>query len=325
LLALTLLLRIVGERWWIALVVMYLPRWGFALPLPIVAWVVWRWGPRRLLALQLVSVVLLLVPLMGLVVNPTREAQADGPVRVLSYNIDGGRIDAAAVVHQIDQLGPDVVLLQEGDSRRAQPIKDHFGAGWHTHDYDQFFLATRYPIREAWVPPRMPPPPVPRSPRFVRYTLETPLGLIDVVNMHPISPREGLDELRGDEGFTHEVRTGRILRTRAGARIRPNTELRRRQVEAVAGIVRASARPLIVAGDTNLPGLSVFLGMYLGKLQDGFTSVGRGFGYTFPANHPWMRIDRIMASDHLRFTRFETGTEEGSDHLCVFATLAARS
>jgi endonuclease/exonuclease/phosphatase family metal-dependent hydrolase len=54
--------------------------------------------------------------------------------------------------------------------------------------------------------------------------------------------------------------------------------------------------------------------------------VGRGFGYTFPADQwiPWMRIDRILAGPELRFLHFEVGRRRGSDHLAVIADLARR-
>jgi hypothetical protein len=37
--------RCVGERWWVTLAAMYLPRIGFALPLPFVAVAIILWGP----------------------------------------------------------------------------------------------------------------------------------------------------------------------------------------------------------------------------------------------------------------------------------------
>ena len=84
--------------------------------------------------------------------------------------------------------------------------------------------------------------------------------------------------------------------------------------------------PVIIAGDTNLPGLSFVFHRSLSGFQDGFTRAGWGFGYTFPTNHvPWMRIDRVLASDELRFVRFEVGKSLVSDHHCVVADLQRRS
>jgi endonuclease/exonuclease/phosphatase family metal-dependent hydrolase len=58
------------------------------------------------------------------------------------------------------------------------------------------------------------------------------------------------------------------------------------------------------------------------RLHDGFSEAGHGFGYTFPAKHPWMRIDRIMSDDHFRFLSFVVGEKIQSDHMYVIAELA---
>jgi endonuclease/exonuclease/phosphatase (EEP) superfamily protein YafD len=60
----------------------------------------------------------------------------------------------------------------------------------------------------------------------------------------------------------------------------------------------------------------------LSVYQDGFRKAGWGFGYTFPNDRrppPWMRIDRILATDQLRFVRFDVGDSRASDHRCVVA------
>ena len=56
------------------------------------------------------------------------------------------------------------------------------------------------------------------------------------------------------------------------------------------------------------------------RYSDGFRACGVGFGYTFPAKQPWMRIDRVFASSELRFTDFKVGCAS-SDHRCVIAEL----
>src|SRR4051812_7884499 len=69
LLLLVLLLRLVGDDWWVTSVALYLPPLGFALPLPFVALALLLAQRWRLLAAQLVSVWLLLFPLMGLALS----------------------------------------------------------------------------------------------------------------------------------------------------------------------------------------------------------------------------------------------------------------
>jgi endonuclease/exonuclease/phosphatase family metal-dependent hydrolase len=95
-------------------------------------------------------------------------------------------------------------------------------------------------------------------------------------------------------------------------------------VPTALGMARRETVPVIIAGDTNLPQLSATLRNFEG-FQDGFAEAGVGFGYTFPTRRPWMRLDRIYASQQLRFLSFRIGSDAASDHLCVVADIEARS
>ena len=156
---------------------------------------------------------------------------------------------------------------------------------------------------------------------YVHYSLETRVGIVDVFNVHPTSPRAGLEEIRG-HGLRDEVLSGRLFEGRASGPVEWNAFRRRRQVAGIAQRAGRSQNAVIVAGDTNLPGLSWILGEYLGRYGDAFSEAGFGFGYTFPARRPWMRIDRILFSDALRAIECRTGPATPSDHRSVFATLA---
>jgi endonuclease/exonuclease/phosphatase family metal-dependent hydrolase len=81
----------------------------------------------------------------------------------------------------------------------------------------------------------------------------------------------------------------------------------------------AETGPVLIAGDTNLPGLSETLTANLSNFSDGFREAGAGFGYTFPVGHPWMRIDRMFTTKELAFTSFSVGCRWTSDHLCISA------
>jgi endonuclease/exonuclease/phosphatase family metal-dependent hydrolase len=108
----------------------------------------------------------------------------------------------------------------------------------------------------------------------------------------------------------------------AGPSILANARLRALQAEAIAGAAALNSEPVVIAGDTNLPDLSPVFSRHLSRFQDGFVKAGAGFGYTYPNDRrPWMRIDRILATDALRFVKFEVGTSAASDHLCVVADL----
>jgi vancomycin resistance protein VanJ len=321
LLGLALLFRWVGERWWVTLVALYLPRIGFALPLPFLALGLSAFGLRREWWTQVAALALLMFPLMGLELH-RRPANADQPrLRVLSYNVHLGWQGLDKIRDQVDSMKPDLVAFQEVGEQVVRYFRPHF-AGWHVHVTSQFLFASRFPIRDVYLPPKLAGTPE-RSPRWVRYTIETSSGLIDFYNVHPLSPREGLEDLRG-QGLRSELRSGHFFVGPGPRRVEVNTDVRVRQVADFAGHAARRTHPVLIAGDTNLPGLSWALGYYLGDFIDGFSAAGFGFGYTFPAHHPWMRIDRIFASPDFRFLTFSVGRLRGSDHLCVVADLQRR-
>jgi hypothetical protein len=314
-----LAMRFVGESFWATTVLLYVPRRYFAWPLPVVVLALVVVGPRALLATQLASVALLLFPLGGLVISSPPEASGGPRVRLLSYNGAFGHYGVDRICPEVEAQGPAVLAVQAYAPRLLAPLRECL-AGYQVHISSQFLLASRYPIVDVEVPP-----PLSRgvSANFVRYTLETPLGLIDLFSTHPISPRDGIDRFRGAKSGPPAV-DERLLSDEAQAPVRENTQRRHDQIAALSAAARVAEHPVIILGDTNLPGLSHVLATYLGHYQDGFDAVGRGFGYTFPAGRAWMRIDRIMAGPELRFVRFEVGHRTETTHLCVSADVEKR-
>lgn len=317
LVTLVLAMRLVGERHWLSTILLYLPRLGFALPLPFVVGLCLVSDERRV-ALGVLSLALLVIlfPLMGLSIHG-RSEQARPSLRVMSWNSYFGRLDNEAIFQQFLAEDPDLFVGQATAHRtkelfRAQP------RGYQLHSDDEFFLATRYPVVDKFVAPRLADDDKHHG-GFVRYTLETPLGLIDLINVHPRSPRNGLDSLRG-RGLKTRVLSG-DLPDEAAQPVADNTLLRSRQVEAAMTELGRCAHPVIIAGDTNLPTQSWLFHQSFGRLADGFDVAGRGFGYTFPAKRPWMRIDRVLADQRLRFLGFHTGKVIASDHLYVVGEL----
>ena len=323
LVAIILAFRYVGERWWVTLAAMYLPRLGFALPLPFILVAVYFWGSRKLLALQVCSVLLLVFPLMGL--NPGLGRLCDRPsgpaIRVMSFNAAFGSPGVSGVLAQVREFEADLVLLQDEGTHINEGLRRAF-EGWNVRSDGEFFLATRYPIRDVLVPPPLVYPQGTGGAHFVRYTLEAPLGLVDVFNVHPTSPRPGLEEVRGN-GLRGEIVSGRLFAGKASGPVEWNAFRRGRQVAGIAERANASVNAVIVAGDTNLPGLSWILGEHLGRYSDAFVQAGWGFGYTFPATRPWMRIDRILTNNRLRAVEFRVGNATPSDHRSVFTVLAS--
>lgn len=308
--------RWVGEGSWISLAALYLPRWPLALPLLALVPALLVGGPRRLLWTQVASAALVAFPLLGLRVHLPRERLSDGPsIRVLSYNVWLGARGTNALRAEILAAKPDLVLLQTTSSEVQRLFEDPYFAGWSLRREDRLSLASRYPVGNCSTPEGLS---TGSGPPFLRCTVATPLGLLEVFNVHAISPRLGLDRLRRAlrrGHFPGDADLGDLLENRA---------VRERQIRGLAEAAARSRNPVLIAGDTNLPGGSRTLRDHLSRYRDAFDEVGCGFGYTFPtvALRPWMRIDRALAGDGLRFLSVRTGGEGGSDHRPLLVEVA---
>lgn len=320
-----LALRFAGDDWWVTSVALYLPHIGFALPLPFIALSLLLARRWRLLALQLVSLWLLLFPLLGLTLSWRSYPAAGEPsFRILTYNVDSGNGGFRALSDEILSHSPDVVFIQELPDWRASGMQAELAKGFpHIEHDDEFMVASRFRILSKDVPPRIPFFGRERSPRFRRFVIDTPLGPITVFSLHTVSPRGGFYRLRG-QGLRREVLSGRVFSGETAGEMEGTSALRMLQVKATAEMARRERGPVMIVGDGNLPVLSPVRARYLGDFQDGFAEAGLGFGFSFPAKWPFMRIDLLLANDQLAFKRVEVGRGRASDHRCVFGDVVRR-
>jgi vancomycin resistance protein VanJ len=312
LICLVLFFRLVGERWWLLSVLAYLPQAVFGLPLPLLSAAMVATGQRRLLWTQLLCLLLLLFPLMGLNASLPRRDAAPA-IRILTYNVWLGTKGPAALEKAVSRAKPDVVLLQ-ASSRESAAVLARLPAlaGFAVRHTGRYTLASRFPVVDLQIAEGEDGP---AGPPFVRYTLNTSWGFLDVLNCHPLSIRTGVESI----GPLRALREKRLPRG-----LLDNLRLRERQVALIASTARASPHRVVVAGDLNLPQASRILRDHLSTFRDAFTDAGNGFGYTFPGDGlvPWMRIDRILSSKPgMRFTGYEVADCDGSDHCSVTADL----
>jgi endonuclease/exonuclease/phosphatase (EEP) superfamily protein YafD len=321
-----LLLRFVGERWWATAVGLYLPRMLFALPLPfVVIAILWSRRPK-LLWTQLAAALIVLFPLMGLTVSwPTRPRAEAPTLRVLSLNVDSGFFGLDKIDQEIARYSPDIVAFEEVQLE-AVNLPDLLEARYRSVVASgQFIVASRFPILEITDPQRVFYNGRLRTPHFMRYLIAGSFGPFALYVVHPVSPRHVFYELRGKNGLKREILSGRIFTGWAAPDISENYDLRAEQVRAASEMAAKETVPVVLVGDTNLPGLSRDFADSLGRFQDGFREAGFGFGYTYQTYRPWMRLDRILASEDLRFVRFELGCMKASDHACVVGDLQQKA
>jgi endonuclease/exonuclease/phosphatase family metal-dependent hydrolase len=321
-------LRLIGERWWVTTIALYLPRIGFALPLPplIVALLIAR--SYRLLVTQLAAALVLLFPLMGLHLGGARGATAGAlRFRLFTLNIGLAKNGTGEILDRIHGANPDVIVLEEVDDDNVETLRLGL-PGYSFRHLDQFVIASRFPVEEEAAPPRLwidgwtPPA------QYAHCRLITPAGPLRLFAVHPLSPHDAFDRLRGQprgKGLWYELLSGRIFQAASARVMEQNTQERLAQVRALAADAAKSSDPVLIAGDTNLPGLSWAFSRWLGEFSDGFAEVGRGFGYSYPAQRMvWMRIDRILAGSRFRFLDAATISPRISDHLAVTADLELR-
>ena len=153
---------------------------------------------------------------------------------------------------------------------------------------------------------------IPGSGRIVRYTLDTPLGRLDLTHLHLETPREGLEALlhSGPEGIEE-------------------LEGKNEQREYEARVARAWAdegtSPLaLVAGDFNTPVESSIFREHWDGFRSCHSEAGWGFGFTKWTRRIGVRIDHALAGPGLQCLEARTVSGMGGDHSPVVVLVGAR-
>ena len=221
----------------------------------------------------------------------------------MTWNINGAlgrnpRFDLARVVDYVRRHSPDIVALQEIDSRRARAVgmanpfdvlRDALGKhGAHAHaistadgDYGQA-LISRWPLAASSVHDLSYPEREPR--RAIGADVATPTGML------------------------------RVIATHLGLSVRE----RRAQAQVLLDLLGPLDRPLVVMGDFND-------WFWAGSVRRALERVlPRCTRYrTFPAPLPTLELDRIYVSPAVRLaaSRTDRSAKALSDHLPVIADI----
>lgn len=319
--AFTVFVRAYRADSWFGALALYAPRHVFLLPVLCLALGLVLAKRRDVLWTQALALGVVLFPLMGLTLpGPPVYAIGSPTLRVLSFNVNSGFGGVPRIVDHITRIDADVVAIQEAKGATAE-LKSALARHYrYVEERPYSLVASRFPVVEATAHEKIAIGDWPRSGRFQRHVLQLPSGRLAFYNVHPISPRGALNIHRFRYVFS-ALRSGEAINPESISALEYNVELRRLQIESVSRLARAEPGPVILAGDFNLPYLSQVFHSNLGAFQDGFRVAGAGFGYTFPARFPWMRLDRVLASYQLRIVDFDVDCAELSDHRCVVAEI----
>jgi endonuclease/exonuclease/phosphatase (EEP) superfamily protein YafD len=306
--AVWLLLRIGGDRWWFATLILFGPRWLCSLPLVVLGPLA-LWMQRRMLPHLLVATWIVFGPVMGFCWPWARLTAPDRPtVRVLTCNVKGHCKDNEALNELIRTALPDIVALQ-GCWHTARV---DWPRGWHVCQQDELLIASRYPLRASGVG-------VPqRQARLNLLSCVVALPECDLCfsTIHPSSPHRSFDEVL-------DRRT--ILRLSALGHLVEEIADRWRDSQEAAHLLGDAGQPKIIAGDLNLPPDSAIYRKFWAGYRNAFSEAGLGFGYTeWPRMRKLrfgLRIDHVLAGGGWRPRSCWVGPDVGSDHLPLIAEL----
>lgn len=312
---LALFLWTFGDHWWPGTAFLFIGRWIALLPLAVLIPAAVFVSPRLLLPLGAATLIIL-GPVMGARVGFESFLPApDGPrIRVMSYNVEGAVQPAVDLQVMLHRWEPDIVAFQECGSVMARAIREL--SGWHHHRANGLCLVTKFPIQDSVVMDRSTLEMIKESNwgiggsgDVVRYTLESPFGVINFTNLHLETPRKGF------EGFFNGS-------PGAVDRLKQNTALRDMESRLARRHVDAGGPGAIVAGDFNTPVESRIFRRHWGGLKNAYSRAGFGFGMTKDNGWIRIRIDHVLADGSWRVVNATVGRDTGSSHQPVVVDLA---
>jgi vancomycin resistance protein VanJ len=308
--AVTVLLWTLADQWWPATVLAFAPRWLLATPLLVLFPLALRLHRPSLITLTAASA-LIAWPIMGLHI-PWNTAKSDGQtpsLRIVTLNIHRSHLDAAEFKVVLDQLHPDVVALQDWSSEGHADIFPP--DTWNTRRDGELLLASRYPIDKAEPIPLDDPPPATFHVRLgaaAYYRLLTPLGSVNLINLHLSSAHEALQALRD-------------LDSTGPTQLEYNTRCRDMESSTVEKFATEIGNPVLILGDFNTPMESVVFRQHWDRFSSAFSEAGVGFGTTHMSAESSVRIDHILLGAGWRARSCWIGPAAGSPHRPLVADL----
>ncbi|MFE2164076.1 endonuclease/exonuclease/phosphatase family protein [Streptomyces sp. NPDC059447] len=266
----------------------FLPWAGLSVPVLLLAAAVRR---SRLAAVAVLAPVAVWGCLFGGTLTDKRsDRSGGGNFTVASHNVDEDNSDPARTARALAASGADVLALQEMSSKATPVYERELDAGYpYRSDTLGVRLWSKHPLTGVEAVPIMP------WTRAVRATVETPGGPVAVFAAHLASVR-----VTPDAGFTTARRN----------------DAARKLAEAVR------AEPLarvVVMGDFNGTAEDSALRPVTSQLTSAQREAGAGFGFTWPAAFPMVRIDQILVKG-MSTTSAWTLPATNSDHLPVAAS-----
>jgi vancomycin resistance protein VanJ len=297
------LLWTLADQWWPATALSFAPLWTLAMPLILLvplALLFHRWS---LLALAAAGCVLAW-PIMGLQIawHKTSDDGQAPSLRVMTCNIHRAQLNVAEFRAVLESVHPDVVAMQDWTS--VDQPKLFPSAAWNTCRNGELFLASRFPISQAQSIPLTEPPPARFDYRVgaaACYRLATPMGDVNLINLHLSSPHSALDALKRFDPT-------------AAQQLIYNSRCREMESTAIQQFTETLDDPALIVGDFNTPTVSTLYRRHWNDFTNAFSAIGFGFGTTHISTTSSVRIDHILYGPGWRARACWIGPAVGSPH-----------
>lgn len=245
-------------------------------------------------------------------------------IKVMTFNAQGGHIyqeklydEFAEVVLRSD---PDVICFQEMSIRvkKFQPIRDKYP---YIHKRQSQSILSKYPITDS---KDLKLEKIVTSNGAIWAELDVEGEKVRVYNIHLHSNKisSEVDELSENTELKElndkakwNATKGILAQVKASATVRANQSIK------IKKSLNNSSSPVILCGDFNDPPQSYSYRILAKNLKDTFEEAGRGFGFTYNGNIPFLKIDYILASPEIGVYTTKIIKSDVSDHKPVVSTL----
>ena len=298
---------------------MYLPPWGWLLPLAVLAPLSLLFYARLLIP-QVLCVPVVLFAFMDLrwhnwpvALNPT--------IKLVTNNI--GESHKTSFKDFADLQAADLIALQDANAsargpKIAEQYPDRYVVG-----KDQFILVSKFLIRAADALP-WPDPAAPQQRVAAWFEVEAHGQPLLIFMVHMPTPRDQIVAMKGLGAFSallgREGGHGSKVREENAAFFKQQMKL----AQDIVALTKTAKVPFIVCGDFNVPTHGEIYRLYRDNWIEAFNVCGQGVGATFPGDShipPWLRLDNIYCGKTgLRPVHAEAEAGRKSQHLSLAAT-----
>lgn len=245
-------------------------------------------------------------------INYSSESKETANLKVLTFNIKGGKLGREQIINYIDKQNADLIFIQEYGDGGELELKNGIGK----HDlpiislYSNYKVVSRKNLFENLSDGDI-------TAQCAQIDLEIKGKIYRVFNVHleSFGFLKSMVKLNGN-GEEDEQKVKGVVK-----KLIPTFKSHQEQVKILREAIDNSPYPVIVAGDFNsVPNSYEYYETSKG-LKDAFYEVGKGSGTSFHDYKYPLRIDYIFTSESIQPVTYEVDhSVHLSDHFPVIAT-----